>query len=186
MQWASRRILARKGADTVKRLAVFLSSVVIGCQFGPLAPVSDHSIATALKEGRSRLPSRDPTPARNAIAQSLAEHYSSWRGVRHRYGGVSRSGVDCSGFVLLTYRKVFGIELPRTTREQARLGKRVSQRQLRPGDLVFFKIGWGTKHVGIYLGDGAFMHASESRGVAKSRLKDPYWRNRYWKAKHLL
>jgi probable lipoprotein NlpC len=68
----------------------------------------------------------------------LKKHFSKWRGTKYRDGGMSHSGIDCSGFSVVTYRDLFGIKLPRTTTKQAEKGRAVSKRGLRAGDLVFF------------------------------------------------
>ena len=106
---------------------------------------------------------------------------AQWIGTPYRSGGQSRKDTDCSGFVRQVYKKVYGIDLPRSTTEQVKEGKRVRRRKLREGDLVFFH---GSKrrranHVGIYLKEGKFVHASTSRGVMVSRLDEDYW-DEYW------
>ena len=106
---------------------------------------------------------------------------AQWIGTPYRSGGQSRKGTDCSGFVRQVYKKVYDIDLPRSTTEQVEEGKRVRRRKLREGDLVFFH---GSKrrranHVGIYLKEGKFVHASTSRGVMVSRLDEDYW-DEHW------
>jgi len=133
--------------------------------------------------GRSPSPGRDRAMASaESVRSALYDQLDAWRGVRYRLGGLSTSGVDCSGFVYLTFRRRFGIDLPRTTRRQAGSGRYVSRRHLQPGDLVFFKTGIFTRHVGIYIESGRFLHVSTKRGVMVSNLEDSYWRKRYWKA----
>jgi probable lipoprotein NlpC len=117
---------------------------------------------------------------------ALSDFHRQWRGVPYRYGGEDVSGMDCSGLVQRAYRELFGLSLPRTTEDQADAGLRISRSQLRAGDLVFFKIGWWKIHVGMYLGNGRFLHASESDGVTQSSLAAPYWESRYWHARRLL
>ena len=117
--------------------------------------------------------------------EALKKHFISWKGTRYRYGGLSRKGVDCSGFTLLTYKELFGTNLPRTVKEQVKKGKKVQRSSLQPGDLVFFKTGVFQKHVGIYLEKDRFMHASRSSGVMISRLDNSYWNKRYWQAKRI-
>lgn len=100
-------------------------------------------------------------------------------GVPYRYGGSSPRGFDCSGLVYYSYRKA-GIEVPRTTGEQYRQSRRVKMSSLQPGDLIFFKIS-RTKlsHVGIYAGDGRFIHApSSGKHVSYAVITDPYWESR--------
>lgn len=121
----------------------------------------------------------------DSLRDSLHDQARQWRGVPYRYGGLSENGVDCSGFVYLTFQSRLGIELPRTTRELAKQGERVDRDELRAGDLVFFKTGFRDRHVGIYMGGGRFLHASTSRGVMTSSLNNVYWRKHYWKARRL-
>jgi len=115
----------------------------------------------------------------------LYDQYNSWRGVRFREGGLSKNGIDCSGYVYLTYRDKFHRSIPRSTELLARSGMEVSPRQIRAGDLVFFKTGGKKRHVGIYLKNGAFMHASTSRGVMISKLRNPYWSDAFWMARRV-
>lgn len=117
--------------------------------------------------------------------QHLQKYFKNWRGVRYRYGGLTTKGVDCSGLSLRAYKELYNVNLPRTVREQARKGTRIQKKNLRPGDLVFFKTGRYSRHVGIYLGENKFIHASRSKGVTQSNLNNSYWRTRYWKAKRL-
>ena len=116
------------------------------------------------------------------VKQMLYAQYDQWKTVKYKSGGMSRDGVDCSGFVSLTYDTRLGIKLPRSTDEQVNVGIAVTQRELAPGDLVFFKTGKVTRHVGIYLEDGKFLHASTEKGVMISRMDDLYWAKAYWKA----
>ena len=119
------------------------------------------------------------------VKVNLYAHYSQWRNTKYRIGGLSRNGIDCSGFVYVTFKSRLGVVLPRSTEFQAELGKSVDKDQLRPGDLVFFKTGRTDRHVGVYLEDGMFLHASTSQGVIISGLDESYWKSAYWKAKRL-
>ena len=119
------------------------------------------------------------------ILDLLYQQVEAWKGVPYRLGGLSKKGIDCSGFAYTTYLNQFNIRLPRTTYQQSQIGDHVFQRDLSAGDLVFFRIGYSTRHVGIYLENGLFAHASKSRGVMVSRLQDAYWSKRYWKAKRI-
>lgn len=115
----------------------------------------------------------------------LKRHYEKWRGTPYVDGGMSPAGIDCSGYTVRAFRDLFGLELPRTALEQADTGREVPRRALRSGDLVFFNTGRNKKHVGIYLDDERFVHASLSRGVTLSSLDDPYWQERYWQSRRL-
>ncbi len=122
-------------------------------------------------------------PSDAPVSQTLLNHYNQWRGVSYREGGLSKSGVDCSGFVHLTYKQALNKSIPRTTASLSTRGKQIEGSQIRPGDLVFFKTGWKKRHVGIYVGKGQFIHASTSRGVILSRLDNPYWSDAWWMAR---
>jgi cell wall-associated NlpC family hydrolase len=111
-------------------------------------------------------------------ASGLIEHALSFMGVKYRRGGSKpESGLDCSGLVGLVFRDVSGLELPRRAEEISRLGQRVSRGELQPGDLIFFNTVRRTiSHVGIYLGDGQFIHAPASGGrVRIESIELPYW-----------
>ena len=112
--------------------------------------------------------------------QKLYTHYNEWRGVKYREGGMNKQGVDCSGFVHLAFKNKLHKNIPRTTELMSKNGKIVKLKNIRPGDIVFFKTGWKVRHVGIYVGNGKFIHASSSRGVTESKLNNPYWTDAYW------
>lgn len=111
----------------------------------------------------------------------LIEEAAAWIGVPYRFAGMSRQGADCSGFVWSVYRHVYQLNLPRSTEDMARAGRKIRKRRLSEGDLVFFRINKGRKvsHVGVYLGNNKFIHASTSRGVIVSDLDEPYYSQRF-------
>ncbi len=105
----------------------------------------------------------------------------TYLGTPYRRGGTTRRGVDCSGLVGAVYGEQ-GLDLPRTAAQQFAEGAAVAVSDLRPGDLVFFRDTYkrGISHVGIYVGDGRFLHAANRRhGVIVSELSRPYYRLRY-------
>jgi len=122
----------------------------------------------------------------NNIEQLLRSEANRWKGTPHRLGGNSRKGIDCSGFVSKLYKSLFNIRLPRSARDQARVGTPISRIKIRAGDLVFFLPPKKGRHVGIYLGKGEFVHASSTNGVMISNMTNPYWRKCYWKARRVL
>ncbi len=122
---------------------------------------------------------------KSTVTKGLYSQHREWKGVKYRMGGLNKRGVDCSGFVYLTFKSKLGIKLPRTTKAQARLGKEVEKSRLKAGDLVFFKTSYKVRHVGIYIENGKFLHASTSRGVMISRLDNVYWKKKYWKARRV-
>lgn len=120
------------------------------------------------------------------VKSRLMDQYASWKGVRYRLGGSSKKGIDCSAFVQQTFREQFGLELPRSTSEQQEMGKSISRTKLRTGDLVLFRAGSTGRHVGIYIGNNQFVHASTSSGVTISSMNEPYWNKRYNEARRVL
>jgi hypothetical protein len=126
-----------------------------------------------------------PDPTNRHVAALLDLYVHDWAGTPYRRGGLSRNGIDCSGFTMQTYQDVFGKNLPRTTEEQLEAGKKISQNGLKPGDLVFFKTGIRQRHVGIYLSNSQFIHASATRGVTISDLDHGYWHDHFWQARRV-
>lgn len=155
-------------------LVVAIPASICGCVTAPPAPAVTAATQAPLVDS--------PTPS---VKQALYDELERWRGTRYRLGGTGRKGIDCSGLTYVVYRDVFGRQLPRTTEEQENVGSPVSRGSLEPGDLVFFKTGRSRRHVGIYLENSLFMHASASDGVRVSSLKNRYWHRRYWKARRI-
>ncbi len=120
------------------------------------------------------------------LGQALNNEVIKWKGVPHCLGGTTLKCVDCSGLVMKIFESMCGIRLPRTTKEQAKIGTSVSRKELIAGDLVFFKPGFKKRHVGICLDSNRFVHTSVSKGVTISRLDNPYWKKHYWKAKRII
>lgn len=116
----------------------------------------------------------------------IQKFYSSWRGVPYRYGGYSKRGVDCSGLVKILNEKEFKVILPRTTKDMAKVGIEISDRDdWSVGDLIFFKTGWRSKHVGVYIGDNRFVHASTRKGVMISKVEN-YWDDKFWQVRRVI
>ncbi len=120
------------------------------------------------------------------VKSRIMDQYADWKGVRYRLGGSTKTGIDCSGFVQRTFREQFGLELPRSTYEQQEMGKPVDRARLRSGDLVLFRAGSTGRHVGIYIGNNQFVHASTRSGVMISNMDEPYWKKRYNEARRVL
>ncbi|OOF69608.1 C40 family peptidase [Rodentibacter caecimuris] len=117
----------------------------------------------------------------------LSEQQYEWAGTPYKLGGQSQRGIDCSGFVQKTFLDRFDIRLPRTTKEQAKYGKLVAKKEIQTGDLVFFKTGRGPNgyHVGIYVKDDLFLHASTKGGVIYSSMNSPYWKKTFWQVRRI-
>ena len=115
---------------------------------------------------------------RSSIDNEMLNEIDSWMGTPYLYGGNSRSGVDCSAFTQSIYRAV-DIEIPRTASQQAVSAESVNPSELKFGDLLFFNTsGSGISHVGIFIGNGFFVHSSSSRGVVRESLSKEYYANR--------
>ena len=110
----------------------------------------------------------------------LYPYHNKWHQTPYKLGGFGSDGIDCSAFVQRAYFDIFHIKIPRTTKEQVNAGRKVSRSNVSTSDLVFFKTGYNSRHVGIYLQNGDFVHASSSKGIIISNLSDPYWKKRYW------
>lgn len=116
------------------------------------------------------------------IGADIALRALAYLGVPYRYGGDDPSrGFDCSGLVRHVFRDALGVELPRRSDEIGRAGRAVDRERLQPGDLVFFNtLGRAFSHVGIYIGDGRFVHAPARRGqVRVDALDERYWSARF-------
>lgn len=162
---------------------VFASAIVLSACSSSDRSVSKAQARSKIYHSAYHADLSDPIMA----ISRLSEQQHEWKGTRYRLGGNSKSGIDCSGFMQVTFRDLFGISLPRTTKEQAKEGERISKRELRTGDLVFFNTGRGPngKHVGVYVKNGQFLHASTKGGVIYSDMDSPYWSKAFWQARRL-
>ena len=160
----------------MSRPLLLLLSLLAAC--GSIRPAPRYTDSTnngavvrELEERRLATPSR------------LARVVDSYLGIPYKWGGTTRAGMDCSAFTRAIFRETYGIELPRTSKQMYGVGRAIPQEQsLKPGDLVFFKntySGPGVSHVGIYLGNGRFAHASSSKGGTITPLDNPYFQARY-------
>ena len=119
------------------------------------------------------------TEVEQLVNARLLESVDEWYGTRYRMGGTTKSGIDCSAFTQAIYLSTFGVALPRTAREQYRNARIISATELKEGDLVFFNTRGGVSHVGVYLQNNKFVHASSSLGVTVSDMFDPYYLRHY-------
>jgi murein DD-endopeptidase / murein LD-carboxypeptidase len=125
--------------------------------------------------------------AKNFDQQKMMDAILAWMGTPYELGGNSKSGIDCSGFTQHIFKESAGMDLPRTTETQVKLGSPVSQDELKFGDLIFFNTtGQNPSHVGIYIGDDMFAHASVSFGVTLSSLYSSYYKKRYTEARRVI
>lgn len=130
---------------------------------------------------------------KNQTIDGILDQAMTYIGTPYRFGGTTRSGIDCSAFVLSVYNEATGISLPRVSADQAREGESVNRHELEKGDLVFFSTSRNGRisHVGIVHevtpeGDIKFIHSSSSKGVAINSLNEKYWNSKYRFAKRIL
>lgn len=110
---------------------------------------------------------------------TLFNFIEEWWGTRYRYGGATKKGIDCSAYSGTLLHSVYGFVAARTAREQFQLCEKVEKENLQEGDLVFFNTRKGVSHVGIYLRNGYFTHASTGQGVTISSLDETYYSKRF-------
>lgn len=130
-----------------------------------------------------------PDASAESVTEALIDHGMGYLGIRYRRGGTSpETGLDCSGLVQNVFRNSLGLQLPRTAADMARLGEKVAKSELLPGDLVFFKTSRRAfSHVGIYVGEGRFLHSPSSGGVVRvESMGKKYWQARYNGARRLV
>jgi cell wall-associated NlpC family hydrolase len=156
-------------------LLVFLS-LLAAC--GSIRPAPRYTDSTS-----SGAVVRELEERRHATPSRLARVVDSYLGIPYKWGGTTRAGMDCSAFTRAIFRETYGVELPRTSKQMYGVGRAIPKEQnLKPGDLVFFKntySGPGVSHVGIYIGNGRFAHASSSKGGTITPLDNPYFQPRY-------
>ena len=155
-------------------ICVAMLSFLMACASAPRA--ADHDAAGV----------SDNVRADNATAQRAADYAQNMIGKPYRYGGNSPTGFDCSGLVQYSYSRA-GLPIPRTTKSQRESSAAVGSESLRAGDLIFFdQEGRKSSHVGIYIGDGRFVHApSSGKQVRVDTLDTKYWKKHYVGARRI-
>lgn len=178
---------------TYKTNAKFASTPVPVLKKANISNNSENSIDAALAniEKTNEVLEKEKTNEYNNKINSILAEAETYLGTPYRYGGMSRSGIDCSAFVLSVFGATIGMQLPRVAAAQAGEGTKVEKSELKKGDLVFFSHGRRISHVGIVYdvkpdGEIEFIHAATSRGVMVSSLDDSYWAPKYRYAKRIL
>ncbi|RYY69802.1 MAG: NlpC/P60 family protein [Chitinophagaceae bacterium] len=110
---------------------------------------------------------------------SLFAFIDEWWSTAYRYGGTTKRGIDCSALTGLLLSTVYAISVPRTARDQYSASEKIAREDMQEGDLVFFNTKGGISHVGVYLNNDRFVHASTSSGVTISNLNDDYYAKRF-------
>lgn len=153
----------------------------------------DRDVETSAKDaesvisGKRSFRTEKNTAISNLDQAKMMREISRMMGVSYKLGGMDENGIDCSAYTMLVYKNSIGKALPRSSAEQFKQGIPVEPQDLKFGDLVFFDTtGEPASHVGIYLGDDLFAHASVSLGVTISSLESTYYRNRYNGARRII
>jgi cell wall-associated NlpC family hydrolase len=133
---------------------------------------------TGIVDKYSNVMQVSPNSISNVI---LYQFIDDWYGTRYQMGGTGRKGIDCSALVQKVYNQVYGMDVVRTSLMQFRGSEYIASKEnLKEGDLVFFRIHGGpVSHVGVYLKNNYFVHASSSKGVMISNLDESYWQKVY-------
>ena len=110
---------------------------------------------------------------------ALFNFLEDWWGTHYHYGGTGRGGIDCSALSGALLSKVYGLSTPRTARAQYEVAEKIKREDLKEGDLVFFNTRGGVSHVGVYLANGYFTHASTKNGVTINHLDESYYATKF-------
>ncbi len=110
---------------------------------------------------------------------TLYNFIEEWWATRYHYGGTTRNGIDCSAYSGALLSQVWGLKTPRTARAMYSVAEKIEKENLKEGDLVFFNTRGGVSHVGVYLGNGFFTHASTGNGVTINNLDENYYRSKF-------
>ena len=155
-------------------------------------PVADRSMLFAadldqLIASQPTAARPEPAPKMSDRVRTLLRRATALLGTPYRWGGESENGFDCSGLVGYVFKSALGIDLPRVSREMARSGEKVERDALSAGDLVFFsRRGRRVDHVGIYMGNGKFVHAPRTgKDVMVSNLDNGYWSRKFMQARRV-
>lgn len=125
--------------------------------------------------------------AKNSNINKIVKVANAQIGKKYKWGSEGPSSFDCSGFTSYIYKNGSGISLPRTSVSQSKVGSKIARNQLKSGDLVFFNTsGTGISHVGMYIGDSKFIHASTSKGVRIDSLNSSYYKNKFVTASRIV
>jgi cell wall-associated NlpC family hydrolase len=162
-------------------------SVIVAMVVPPLASAAPKDDSTALLRAEKSL--RDFGGKAKDTASEITSYALSLIGVDYRFGGnTPDQGLDCSGLIRYVFQQATGLSLPRSAREQARVGESVSKDKLQPGDLVFFNTRrFQFSHVGLYIGDNRFIHAPSSGGAVQVvSLDNIYWQKAFNGARRIV
>ena len=150
------------------------------------ASASTGNMMMASPASAASMPAAEASKPSSGV-QTLLKRALALLGTPYRWGGTATNGFDCSGLVGYVFKSALGVELPRVSRDMANTGQRIDRSSLTAGDIVFFKVhGTRVDHVGIYVGNGQFLHApSTGKDVMVSRLDQGYWSGKFMEARRV-
>ena len=166
-------------------MRLHFTSIILICVLSSLAQQDTLVFPTVEKSEVSKRVARSceelKVPFHKEANLELLEFAIEWRGTPYRYGGTTKKGTDCSGFTLNAYQEIYQKTIPRVSRDVYAKCLPIKKHALYQGDLVFFATAGDGRvtHLGIYLWDGYFVHASSSKGVMVSNLKQKYWQKAF-------
>lgn len=170
-------------------LTIFIGLLIMGCVSQPRYtsyPIERKSYPP-LEESKSETLSFERESESKIDQVKMAQIIESFLGTPYAKGGASKKGIDCSGFVVEVYKRYAGFILPHNTEKLFKLVKKIDKEKLGYGDLVFFSdFGFSPSHVGIYIGEGKFVHSAEGYGVVVSSLDDEPYRKSYIGARRVI
>ena len=159
----------------MKRIAFIIMCLFLtGC-----STIQTHKPTTKNKQNTENVIKIQSNVAKNEIIKN----YNKWHGTKYKLGGNNKHGIDCSAFVGKIYKDSFNLNLRRATAELKYEWKKIKKENLKFGDMVFFR---KNAHVGIYVGNGEFIHSSTKKGVTKSSLIDGYYATQYTQARRII
>ena len=164
-------------------LMLGMTNIVLAFDFPFLSQSSDDSSVSSKTASDS-----DSNSSWTSTAQEIILHALSQTGVKYKYGGINPdSGFDCSGFVRYVFQEAANLTLPHGASAMSQVGKKVNEKELQPGDLVFFNTMKSVySHVGIYVGNNRFIHApSAGSSISVSDMNDSYWSKRFTGARRV-
>lgn len=167
-------------------IGIFASSCSSTVRFAENASPKDYEPRSIEKVSpkKETTAKRDDLP-KSEIQKKIVKNADTWLGTPYAWGGNTKSGVDCSGFVKQVYSTV-GYDLPRTAATQYEYSEKISTSELKCGDLVFFKKNDKISHVGIYIGGNEIIHSASGKGVVRQSFSDTYLQSIYYAAGRVL
>lgn len=142
--------------------------------------------AEVKNDNRALLSLKTGIPEKDMGNKKLFHFIGEWYGVPYKFGGCEKNGVDCSCFANLLFKDVYGVKLERSSRDIYKMCDKIKTGELKEGDFVFFKMNSkDITHVGVYLSNNKFVHASTSKGVMVNDLNDTYYKKYFYSAGRL-